>query len=285
MNMVTKKQILILMLGILFAGFFAGNSVTAAGPSDYQVSGIVTGGEGIFTDIYFLILDTFGVCNIKADGTTYSASEISSTDADTRCKGYGLRGGNFLYYVIMPIALAFLMFLGILKEVNLFDAKIQKYIALVLSLFMAPLGVYRIMFVSLMSILTGTTVFLLYIFLFILMIGWGYKNMYVEGQKHITIGNIHVDSMKRSQDTAKKIDTKISSAKGELTKIDNQIYKLITNDDGNYKDDIDNIKTGKYYLNLTEKRNVIKQHIELLISHRDRYLKEAHKDLHAIISR
>lgn len=288
MNMIKKKQIFILMICVLLAGFFAGGSVTAASPSDYQISGLFDSGDGFLTDVYFLILDTFGVCNIKEDGTTYSASEISSTDASERCTGYGLRGGNLLFYIIMPILLAYLMFWGILQKVNLFDKKTHKSMSIVLAFFMAPLGIYRVLFVSMMSILTGTTVFLLYIFLFVLMLGWGYRNMYAEGQKHFTTGQMHVEHLKQSHDMSKNIETKIDEARTELTQKKEEQENLFSNGKGGFF--AKNTQEGKQtkitakYSKLDKEIKDLEQRLTLMIAHRDKHLNDAANTLKEVVS-
>ncbi|NOQ56021.1 MAG: hypothetical protein GQ477_04420 [Nanohaloarchaea archaeon] len=288
MNMIMKKQIFILMACILFVGFFAGGGVTAASPSDYQISGLFEGGEGFLTDVYFLILDTFGVCNIKEDGTTYSASEISSTKASERCVGYGLRGGNLLFYIIMPILLAYLMFWGILQKVKLFDKNTHKSMSIVLALFMAPLGIYRVLFVSMMSLLTGTTVFLLYIFLFILMLGWGYRNMYATGQEHFTMGQMHIEHLKQSHDMSKNIDAKIDEVRTEITQKKEKQENLFLKKDGDFikkGSQLDtNIKKSASYQKFAVEINDLENRLTLMIAHRDKHLNDAQNTLKEVIS-
>ena len=267
-----KKTIFVLLSCILLAGSLGSNAF-AAGPADYEISGLFGEGTSFLMDIYYLVLDSFGVCNIKADGTSYFPSEIDSISAEDRCAGYGLRGGSFLFYVIMPIALAFLMFWGILKKVNIFDENIQKYMAIALALFIAPLGVYRILFVSMMSILTGTTVFLLYIFLFIMMLGWGYNNMYVKGRIDITAGQVHMDEMKQAQNLSQNLDSEIKKTVDRVNQINIEIQDIVTKDGGDFKKTMS--KGGKI-LTLKDEQDSLNHHLTLLLAQK----KEKNERIH-----
>ena len=297
-----NKQIFAFLICVLFIGFFGGNAFAdhhdddddcydydengdCRDPSDYlydpfyfQFEGLFESDSDFFTGVYYLVLDTFGVCNYNSKGEKYEYTSASSREI--RCQLNGVSGGNLLYYVILPILLAFLMFWGILDKVNLFDAKIQKYMAIALALLMAPLGAYRVLFIGLMSIMASGTIFLLYIFLFVLMLGWGYKNMYAAGQGHITAGNIHMDGMKRSHETAKNIDQEIENVRNNIADTSSKQSNLIL---GKKPDELNEIKIGKEYLAYNIKLKNLNDRLSLLIAHRDKHLNDAHESLKGIV--
>ncbi len=274
-----KRTIFVLLSCIIFASILGSNAFAADSPADYQITGLFDGGSGFLTGIYYMVLDTFGICNYDLNGNKYE--EITVWNMEQRCKQNTRSGGIFVFYVILPIVLAFLMFWGIFKRVNLFDDKIQKYMAIALALLLAPLGVYRVLFINLMSILTSTTIFLLYIFLFILMLGWGYRNMYVAGRTHITMGNIHMDSMKRSHETAKNVDQKIVEVQNEMASLHAKMSSLLL--PGKNQTEKKSIKTGKDYMKLVMRYEGLKKHLEVLVTYRDKQLDDSHDSLKEII--
>ncbi|MCK5373177.1 MAG: hypothetical protein KAJ20_02475, partial [Candidatus Aenigmarchaeota archaeon] len=135
-----------------------------------------------------------------------------------------------------------------------------------------PLGVYRILFISLMSILTGTTIFLLYIFLFVMMLGWGYKEMYVKGKTDITIGQVHMDEMKHAQHLSQNLDSEIKNAQNRLYQIDNEIQSIVK-DCGTLKKAMN--KGGKIMI-LKNEQESLNHHVTLLLAQK----KEKNERIH-----
>lgn len=273
-----KKTIFVLLSCMIFASILGSNAF-ADSPADYEVTGLFDGGSEFLTGIYYKVLDTFGICNYDSNGNKYKY--ITAATAEIRCKHNTLAGGNLVFYVILPIVLAFLMFWGILKKVNIFDDNIQKYMAVALALVIAPLGIYRILFISLMSLLASGTVFLLYIFLFVLMLGWGYRNMYAKGLEHKTMGDMHIDSIKRSHEVSKNIDQEIGNVQNEIADISSKQGQLIL---GKKKAEQNAIKIGKKYLEYEGKLKDLNDRLSLMIAHRDKQLKDAHENLKGIMS-
>jgi len=266
-----KRTIFVLLSCIIFASILGSNVLAADSPSDYQVEGLFGGGSDFLKGIYYRVLDTFGLCNYDTNGNKYLY--IRADNVEARCKQNTLTGGNLVFYVILPIVLAFLMFWGIFKKVNIFDDNIQKYMAIALALLIAPLGVYRILFVSMMSILTGTTIFLLYIFLFIMMLGWGYKNLYVAGRTDISVGQVHMDEMKQAQNLSQSLDSEIKKTTDRINQINIEILDIVKKDGGDFKKTMN--KGGKIVI-LKNEQDSLNHHVTLLLAHK----KEKNERIH-----
>ncbi|MCK5042612.1 MAG: hypothetical protein KAR51_01175 [Candidatus Aenigmarchaeota archaeon] len=266
-----KRTIFVLLSCMIFASILGSNAFAADSPADYQVEGLFDGGSDFFNGIYYRVLDTFGLCNYDTNGNKYLY--IRADNAEARCKQNTLAGGNLVFYVILPIFLAFLMFWGIFKKVNLFDDNIQKYMAIALALLIAPLGVYRILFISLMSILTGTTVFLLYIFLFVMMLGWGYKEMYVKGRINVTTGQVHMDEMKHAQNLSQSLDSEIKKTVDRINQINTEILNIVKKDGGDFNK---TMKKGGKILTLKNELESLTHHQTLLLAQK----KEKNERIH-----
>ena len=205
-----KTQASVFLAAFLFLSIFASSAhaeLIAAPIDSLQDSGMY---------IAYLVLDSFGACNVDPDGKLYDSDEISSTNVADRCKGYGLRGGNFIFYIILPLILAYLILYAIMEKTNIFEKKTSRNISIALALLMIPLGIYRIVFITLMSILAGGTVTLLYVFLFVLMLGWGYKNMWKKGRIDITETGIHLQESKHAAEHVKNANNSIKELNGKL---------------------------------------------------------------------
>ncbi len=256
---------------MIFASILGSNAFAADSPADYQIEGLFDGGSGFLTGIYYRVLDTFGLCNYDTNGNKYLY--IRADNAEARCKQNTLSGGNLVFYVILPILLAFLMFWGIFKKVNLFDDKIQKYMAFTLALLLAPLGLYRILFISLMSLMASGTVFVLYIFLFVMMLGWGYQNMYVKGKIDITAGQVHMDEMKHAQNLSQNLDSEIKKTVDRVNQINIEILDIVKKDGGNFKK---TMKKGGKILTLKNEQDSLNHHLTLLLAQK----KEKNERIH-----
>ena len=249
------------MLSSIFAG-----SVHAVGPFDDTIDFKETGEY-----VYFFVLDLFGVCDKPGEDIGYNKE-----NAVERCEGYGLRGGNFLYYIILPILLAYLIFFAVMEKANLFNKKTAKNISIVLALLMAPLGVFRWVFITLMSLFAGTTVILLYIFLFVFMIGWGYKNWHVEGKKNLTLGQMQIEAMDRTKKRVNDHEGTLKQLYINLKHIEEKLHDLENDESGKMKAE-DTLKDLNTYNQILVLRST-KDHLEAQIKHmmvlRDRGLGE-----------
>ena len=285
-----KKSIYILLICIFIIGFLGG-AAFAASPSDgqYDISNVLT---GINVDyIYLLVLDSFGLCSQDGDVTADNAAE--------RCEGNGLRGGDFLFLVIVPFALAFLIFYGVLDKLKIFDAKIHKWMALFLSFFMLYMGVMRYIFVGLMSILTTTTVIFLYLGLFALMAAWGYRHLFIEARTHKTMADIHLHNVGEAKETMTNLDTNISRVQGEISALKTERTNLLISKGYSGDNVLGKIKeklllaqhnnqtnTMKQYEALMTRYNNIslqitnkENHLKLLVDHSNAHLDKANEEL------
>ncbi|MEA3229971.1 MAG: hypothetical protein U9P44_03575 [archaeon] len=210
----------------IFLAVFLFLTIVPVGVSADLISGQTDDLKGSIDYAYFLVLDSFGACNINPDtGEVYDSKEYTQITKDTaadRCAGYGLRGGNFIFYIILPILLAYFILFAIMQKTNLFDSKTSKNISIVLALVMIPLGVFRMVFITLISFLTGGTVTLLYIFLFVFILGWGYKNMYAKGRVEINESSIGLQESKHAAEHVKRIGSSIHELNAKLINLSNR---------------------------------------------------------------
>jgi len=132
-----------------------------------------------------------------------------------------IRGGYLFAFVLVPILLAYMMFYAIIVKLGIFDAtpSVEKWIPILLALILAPLGIYRRFFFVVMTFMTTGTATLLYIFLFVALLGWGMKSMFFRGVGDAYSGAAYVSDMR----AAKK---DMGSVRGDINDLTKKIARL-----------------------------------------------------------
>ncbi len=145
----------------------------------------------------------------------------------------GLFSGYLLSYIIFPVLLVFLMFYGILLKVNIFDRNISKWMSVVLALGIVPLGAYNLVFAQTMAYMSYTTAFLLYIFLFIAMFGYGYKKMFAKGLGDYHAGKIYIDQHKQLSNIESMHTKTVQALSQQISEVERQKSEFIMTQDPN----------------------------------------------------
>ncbi|MBW6462455.1 MAG: hypothetical protein K0B07_05420 [DPANN group archaeon] len=169
-----------------------------------------------------------------------------------------IRGGYLFSFVLIPILLAFMMFYGIIMKLRLFDEDwINKGIPLLLALMLAPLGLYRRFFFMVTGFMTAGTATLLYIFLFVAILGYGYKNMFSIGLGDFTAGNIYIKDMKDAKNGSKKLIRQIDDISDQLSHLRNKQSEISPKDDLKKYD-----KLSLKIQNLDNHREILCEHLK-----------------------
>ncbi|MEA3229972.1 MAG: hypothetical protein U9P44_03580, partial [archaeon] len=183
--------------------------------------------------------------------------------------------------VLAPILLVYMIFYGILDRLNLFDdPRIQRGIPIILALMLAPLGGYRHFFYGVTSFMTFGTASLLYIFLFVALLGYGYKNMYARGRSDFSKSSQMMQHAKNKSGQIKDVESRLKKLYRELADVDSQLHKyqfeMTELKTGNKKVPEGLIKTIKHI----EKKH---EHINNQISRLNNYQDELSKNMEIII--
>ncbi len=204
-----KEMFLVLLVELVILSSFAyGFDIST--PSDAQVTDLPSVGldwdwdwdwdlVGALEWTYELIADFFGI----------------------PMEDMKIRGGYLFAFVLVPILLAYMMFYAIIVKLGLFDEtpRVEKWIPLLLALILAPLGIYRRFFFVVTAFMTTGTATLLYIFLFIALLGWGMKTMFYRG-----VGDAYTGAAYVSDIRAAKKD--MGSVRSDIDKITKRMSRL-----------------------------------------------------------
>ncbi|MCK5062402.1 MAG: hypothetical protein KAR23_00595 [Candidatus Aenigmarchaeota archaeon] len=206
-----RKEVLLVLLIelVLFSSFVYGFEISSPGSSQvgYTSPSSFFDINNILSWTYELIADFFGI-----------------PMEDMR-----IRGGYLFAFVLAPMLLAYMMFYGIMDKLRLFDNdKINMWIPLLLSLMLAPLGAYRRFFFAATSFMTIGTATLLYIFLFVALLGYGYRYMFASGVRNIKEGNFHISDMESAKKDIKDLDKNIIDLTKEIHDAEDKIHGLVT---------------------------------------------------------
>lgn len=206
MNM--KIFLVLIVELILFSSFVSGLEISTPGDAQIGIPSISSPDwdydfdfsiGGILEWTYELIADFFGV----------------------PIEDMKIRGGYLFAFVLAPILLTYMMFFAVIKKSGLFDETpgIEKWVPMLLALLLAPLGIYRRFFFAVTALMTTGTATILYLFLFIMMLGWGMKNMFYKG-----VGDTHAGAAYAADMKAAKKD--MGSVRKDIKRITMRINKL-----------------------------------------------------------
>jgi len=216
-----KKEMLLIVLVemVILSSFVYGFDISE--PGDAQITdlpSITTDWDwdwdlmGILEWTYELIADFFGI----------------------PMEDMKIRGGYLFAFVLVPILLAYMMFYAIIVKLGLFDAtpSIEKWIPLLLALILAPLGIYRRFFFIVTSFMTTGTATLLYIFLFVALLGWGLKYMFFRGVGDAYSGAAYVSDMRAAKKDMGSVRKDIDNLTKKIERLNNQLKGLTAEKDG-----------------------------------------------------
>jgi len=209
-----KEMFLVLLVELVILSSFAyGFDIST--PGDAQVTDLPSIGldwdwdwdlVGLLEWTYELIADFFGI----------------------PMEDMKIRGGYLFAFVLVPILLAYMMFYAIIVKLRLFDEtpRIEKYIPLLLALILAPLGIYRRFFFVVTAFMTMGTATLLYIFLFIALLGWGMKNMFFRGVGDSYAGAAYVSDMRAAKKDLGSVRSDVNNLTKKIASLNNQLSGL-----------------------------------------------------------
>ena len=194
--------------------------------------------------------------NFDLNGILFWTYELIADFFGVPIEDMQIRGGNLFAFVIVPILLAYMMFYGIIKKLNLFDENwINTWIPLLLALMLAPLGAYRRFFFAMTGFFTTGTATLLYIFLFVAMLGYGYRYMFASGVGDFTAGSMYIKDMKDAKNGSKKLIKQIEDITEEIARLNTKIESLGEGDENK----IQKLKNKKEAL--IKHRNILELHL------------------------
>ena len=214
-----KEMFLVLLVELVILSSFAyGFDIST--PGDAQVTDLPSIGldwdwdwdlVGLLEWTYELIADFFGI----------------------PMEDMKIRGGYLFAFVLVPILLAYMMFYAIIVKLGLFDEtpRIEKYIPLLLALILAPLGIYRRFFFVVTAFMTEGTAVLLYIFLFIALLGWGLKSMFYRGVGDAYSGAAYVSDMRAAKKDVSSVRSDIAKLTKEMARLENSKVGLDSDKD------------------------------------------------------
>ena len=251
-----KEMFLVLLVELVILSSFAyGFDISTPGdaqvgtPSfDYDFDFSIS---GILTWTYELIADFFGI----------------------PMEDMKIRGGNLFAFVLIPILLAYMMFYAIIVKTALFDATpgVEKWMPLLLALILAPLGIYRRFFFIVTAFMTTGTATLLYIFLFVMLLGYGLKTMFFRGVGDAYAGAAYVSDMRGAKKDMGNVGKEIDKLTRQISRLESQIL-------GATKAKNDTLVTK-----LTEEIDVIKNRRSDLIDYQNSRRKDVHAAFGSII--
>ena len=211
-----KEMFLVLLVELVILSSFAyGFDISTPGdaqvgtPSfDYDFDFSIS---GILTWTYELIADFFGI----------------------PMEDMKIRGGNLFAFVLIPILLAYMMFYAIIVKTALFDATpgVEKWMPLLLALILAPLGIYRRFFFMVTAFMTTGTATLLYIFLFVMLLGYGLKTMFFRGVGDAYAGAAYMSDMKGAKKDVGSIRKDIDKLTRMIDSVQNRIGAIAKDSD------------------------------------------------------
>ncbi|NOQ37908.1 hypothetical protein GQ472_03385 [archaeon] len=241
-----KEMFLVLLVELVILSSFAyGFDIST--PSDAQVTDLPSVGldwdwdwdlVGLLEWTYELIADFFGI----------------------PMEDMKIRGGYLFAFVLVPILLAYMMFYAIIVKLGLFDAtpSVEKWIPLLLALILAPLGIYRRFFFVVTAFMTTGTATLLYIFLFVALLGWGLKSMFFRGVGDAYSGAAYVSDMRAAKKDMGSVRNDINNYTKKIANLNSQLSGLTKEEEDGpkaaaIKKEIDELK--KQRENLMEYQN------------------------------